>query len=198
LQAIVAEVRLPFETVVDVVNQCRPTARQNIFLAKLIEGDPLIMGQLDNPDGYIVRGWAGQLALPEAFIRNRLKDVSEVKKAEAEAARKKAEAERKAQAKKKAQARKKREAAKQAKASQQVKAPDKQGAPDQSGPTSETLDIYDEWLGKREVWQTINAPDGFQDYGPDKDPSWNVVTLEGRLVYAKPDAVAAFKRFHNI
>lgn len=67
-----------------------------------------------------------------------------------------------------------------------------------SGPTSQTLDIYDTFLGGGVV-ETISGPDKFKDLGPDDmDRGWELVVLEGRMLRAKQEEVAAFKRFHKI
>ena len=192
LQAIAAKVGMPFQDVAEIIDECRPEARRGIFLHDLIASDPLIMGQLDNPDDYIVKDWAAKLGLPVAFIRNRLRDLGAVKKAEAEEARKKA------RAKKKANAKKKKAPPKQQAKAPELQPPDKQTGPVASGPTSQTLDIYDTFLGGGVV-ETISTPDKFKDLGPDDmDRGWELVVLEGRMLRAKQEEVAAFKRFHKI
>jgi Domain of unknown function (DUF4157) len=82
---IADEVGVSFPDVIRIINECRPPARRGAFLEHLVENDPIIMSELDNPAAFMIRDWAGQLGLPEDFIRHRLRDLSALLQAQAKA-----------------------------------------------------------------------------------------------------------------
>jgi hypothetical protein len=107
VQAIATEVGMTWNEVFHVINEFRAPARQAIYLRDLMEAaiDSDTLGDLDAPDASIVADWAAQLGLPDAFIRDRLREVAKL--LAAEEAKAQAEAKAQEEAKKKAMAKKK-------------------------------------------------------------------------------------------